>query len=117
MSTFDFYKRYGITPSKLRYMIDNHFYFPEQYKDCLSHYRMSQTSTARFLTSILEGTIIPLREGITYQIIYHQTDPTRLKRRAAYTSVKLSFRVAQPEFDIIPTVLVKEVRDTGDTEL
>jgi len=116
MSTFKAYKKYGIAPSELRYMIDNHFYFPVQHKDCLSLYKLDEVLTVNFLSSLVEGTIMPYKEKVTYQVIYHQTDPTRLRRRAAYTSVKLSFRIAQPEFGIIPTVLVKEVRDIGDIE-
>ncbi len=102
------YKQYGIQPSKLRFMVNNLFYMPEEYKDCLEVYVLSEEYTTDFLSNIKDGMYLTISES--YQIIYHKTDPTKLLRRAEYTSVKLSFRVADPIFNIIPTVLVMEIK-------
>ena len=63
---------------------------------------------------MVEG--IVRHKGISYQVIYHKTDPTRIKRAGltyeGRSHVKLSFRVAQPEFDIPNTVLVKLYKNT-----
>lgn len=105
------YKKYGIQPSKLRFMIQNIFYFPEEYKDCLCKYTYDEYNTKSFLSQMKEGMFIVPEDKATrsYQVIYHKTDPTKLLRRKEHTRVKLSFRVAQPEFNILPTVLVKEI--------
>lgn len=103
------YKRYGIAPSYLRFMVNNLFYLPEQYQDCLTRYSITEQNTDDFLAAIRDG--MYNIGGIDYQVIYHNTDPTKLLRRQRYTSVKLSFRVAIPLFNILPTVLVKEIKE------
>lgn len=65
--------------------------------------------TKEFLTSMKDGTI--KNNGITFQVIYHKTDPTRLKRKAEYTVVRLSYRIADNLFSLIPTVLVMELKE------
>lgn len=105
------YRKYGVSPSTLRYAMYNIFYFPEKYADCMYLIKQDICDTSIFLRSIKEGMIAPYNEEKSYQIIYHQTDPYKLKRRAAHTQVKLSFRVAQSEFNIPPTVLVKEIKE------
>jgi hypothetical protein len=112
-NTFKCIEKYGISPSLLRYMVDNLFYFPEENKDCLELYKLETMKTDLFLFFMAEGRLIHPKDGTEtkYQVIYHNTDPTKLKRRQDYTIVKLSFRIAKPEFGIIPTVLVKEVRE------
>ena len=102
------YNSYGVAPSNLRFMMNNLFYMPEQYKDCLEGYFIQEWLTEEFLSDIKEGSLPYM--GRTYQIIYHKTDPTKLLRRQEHTSVKLSFRVADPVFNILPTVLVMEVQ-------
>jgi len=97
------YKTYGVTPSTLRFSMYNIFYFPEDYKDCLYHYQATKIATKDFLDTMMSGMY-----G-NYQVIYHKTDPTKLLRRQEHTTVKLSFRVADPVFNIPPTVLVMEV--------
>lgn len=101
------YQTYGIAPTYLRFMIDNLFYFPSTHKDCLQTYFLQESSTKDFLDNIQDGTIY--HEGCKYQVIYHKTDPTKLLRRQEHTSVKMSFREAHYEFNILPTVLVKEI--------
>lgn len=101
------YNTYGVTPSKLRFMINNIFYFPENYKDCLWVYKLIELETHEFLAHMKDG-MYKLGDR-DCQIIYHKTDPTRLLRRQDHTTVKLSIRVAQPEFNILPTILVMEV--------
>lgn len=103
LNSIDAYKKYGVRPSVLRFSIYNIFYFPEDYKDCLDKYYIVEQFTNLFLSTMKDG----MYEK--YQVIYHKTDPTRLLRRQDYTTVKLSFRVADPIFNIPPTVLVMEV--------
>ena len=109
LTSIEAYNKYGIQPSKLRFMIQNLFYLPAEYKDCLSLYTTVEQNTVDFLANMNDG-IFKMASSKYYQVIYHNTDPTRLLRRQEHTTVKLSFRVAQPEFNIPPTVLVKEIR-------
>ena len=115
LQSIEAYNTYGIQPSKLQFMIHNLFYFPVEYNDCLINYHLDIETTQSFLASIKEGRYEwwyshDKEDKVSYQVIYHNTDPTRLLRRQEHTSVKLSFRVAQPEFNIAPTVLVKAIR-------
>lgn len=105
------YRKYGVSPSTLRYAMYNIFYFPEKYADCMYLIKQDTCDTSPFLRSIKEGMIQKVDRS--YQIIYHQTDPYKLRRRAKHgnSHVKLSFRVAQPEFNIPPTVLVTEITE------
>jgi len=103
------YRKHGVYPTKLRYVMNNLFYFPDKYASCLHRYYILQWQTEEFLARLIEGTI--KHDGIRYQVIYHNTDPTRMRRKQAYTTVKLSFREADAIFNIIPTVLVLECKD------
>jgi len=108
LDSIDAYNKYGVQPSNLRFMINNLFYMPEDYKDCLHGYYIKSHTTEEFLAEIDDGQVYD--EGIPYQIVYHKTDPTKLLRRKEYTSVKMSFRLPDPIFNILPTVLVMEIR-------
>jgi len=108
LDSIEAYKQFGVTTSNLRFMMNNLFYMPENYKDCLTVYTLAEQPTLDFLARIEDG-MYKVSRSISYQIIYHKTDPTKLLRRAEHTSVKLSFRVADPIFNILPTVLVKEI--------
>jgi len=102
------YKTYGVRPSYLRFMVNNLFYLPPTYQDCLHGYYSEVCDTAEFVDNIDEGQIY--NEGIPFAIVYHRTDPTKLLRRQEHTKVKLSFRLVDPIFNILPTVLVKEIK-------
>lgn len=102
------YNTYGVSPSHLRFMVQNIFYFPTMYKDTLTSYHLDVIDTPHFLSCIEEGMLD--FQGTYHQIIYHNTDPTRLLRRAAHTRVKLSYREVDTVFGIPPTVLVKEMK-------
>jgi len=108
LSSIEAYKKYNIAPSYLRFMVNNLFYFPDSHRDLLTTYTLTAQYTDDFLDCMNEG--VYMLGGVPYQVIYYKTDPSKLLRRAEYTSVKLSFRVTQPEFNILPTVLVKEIR-------
>ena len=101
------YNQYGVSPNHLRFMIQNIFYFPTSYDDCLSSYFLHVIETREFVAHINEGMYDT--GDVSYQVIYHKTDPTKLLRRQDHTEVMLSFRLAKPEFGLIPTVLVKEI--------
>ena len=101
------YNKYGVSPSSLRFSIHNIFYFPQQFLPCLRRYFIQEVPTVDFLTYMQDGMLS--WNNINYQVIYHKTDPTRLLRRKEHTTVKLSFRLADPIFNIPPTVLVMEV--------
>ena len=109
LNSVEAYKKYGVTPSNLRFSIHNIFYFPKQFKSCLEKYYIKEISTIGFLAYMYEGTLSLPNDNIVYEVIYHKTDPTRLLRRQDHTTVKLSFRIADSIFNIPPTVLVMEV--------
>lgn len=102
------HNKFGIPRSSLTYMMQNQFYFDKKYSDCLSSYYIIQWECTHMLSEVREGML--LRDGIAYQVIYHKTDPTRLRRAStkhAASHVRISFRVAAPEFNIPPVALVK----------
>ncbi len=101
------YNKFGVNTSTVRYMVNNLLYYPHEYKDTLDAYFILLDSTSNFLRKIKDGTID--YKGTTYQIVYHITDPTKIKRRSGYTSVKQSFRIPNKLFNIPPTVLIKEI--------
>ena len=106
-NSIEAYNTYGVSPNHLRFMIQNIFYFPPTYDDCLWKYHLKVIETHEFVAHMKEG--MYAEGGREYQVIYHKTDPTKLLRRQDHTEVMLSFRVAQPEFNLLPTVLVKEI--------
>ena len=111
-SSIEAYNKYGVAPSNLRYAISNHFIFPDSLKDCLTNYFILEWTSNKFLGELHNGTIPAIaNKGDTvpteFQVIYHKTDPIQL-RVCSY--VKLSFRIADPVFNLVPTVLVKEIR-------
>lgn len=108
-ASIEAYNQYGIQPSKLRFMVHNLFYFPEDYKDTLTAYFLRVEDTDIVVDAIEEGMLD--WDGTYYQIIYSNTDPTKLLRRKKHTQVKLSFRQVDPVFEIAPTVLIKEIRE------
>ena len=117
LASVNCYKKYGVERSLLTYIVHNNFYVTDLYRDCLDTYYILRWQASHMLSSITNGTLV--HKGVTYQVIYHRTDPTRIKRAALLTHciryVKLSFRVAQPEFNIPATVLIKLEPVKGDT--
>ena len=113
LNSIEAYNTYGVSPNHLRFMIQNIFYFPESYDDCLSKYYLTVIETHEFVAHMKEGMYDDSYDS--YQVIYHKTDPTKLLRRQDHTEVKLSFRVAQPEFNLLPTVLVREIQSKETT--
>lgn len=109
------YKKYNLSISQVRYMVNNLFYYPTEYKDTLTLYYTECIRTRAFLNSIREGTVKDSARN--YQIIYHKTDPTKLKRRKEHTVVRLSYRVPDPIFGLIPTVLVMEIKEPSHISL
>ena len=106
-NSIEAYNIYGVSPNHLRFMIQNIFYFPPTYDDCLTRYSLKVIETHEFVSHMKDG-MYDIGD-VSYQVIYHKTDPTKLLRRQDHTEVMLSFRVAQEEFGLIPTVLVKEI--------
>lgn len=105
LNSVEAYKKYGIAPSYVRYTINNYFYYPYNMRDTLDKYYIMRWNVGYFLSKIKEGMIE--HQDVEYQIIYHKTDPTKLHRvSGTHAQVKLSFRVADPLFNIPPTVLV-----------
>lgn len=102
------HNKFGIPRSSLIYMMQNQFYYDKKYSDCLSSYHILQWECKYLLSEVREGMLY--KEGIAYQVIYHKTDPTRIKRagnKHATSYVRISFRVAALEFDVPPVALVK----------
>ena len=118
------HNKYGISRSALTYIIQNQFYFDKDYTDCLDIYYILQWEPSYFLNSLDNGMIGVLnkkdneRTFCMYQVIYHQTDPTKIRKAISHNGnshVKLSFRVAHTEFNIQPIVLIKlYTRKMGD---
>jgi len=101
-------KSYSIPTSKVRYAIYNIFYLSPKVVSTLDTFYAKEWEASYFMAIMANGTIT--HQGITYQVIYHKTDPVKLARRAEYVKVLLSFRVPNNLFSIPPTVLVKEIK-------
>ena len=104
--------KYGIEKSFLRSLLNNQFYIPECFHECLTHYRLSIVSSTEFRTRIKEGTLIQhvADKSVEFAVIYSHCSPSSIK---SARTVRLSFRAAQPEIGLEPVVIV-QIGDTGN---
>lgn len=111
--SYDIYKKYGIHKSELLYNVYNEFYFPDDLKPCLDKYYLIYWNTKYFLERLNYGTIRDvdaLGDSVVYQVIYYKCNPATLKALAKSQptrKIKLSFRIVNSKYKILPTVLVK----------
>lgn len=107
----ELYRKYGVNRAMVRSVIYSQFNIPADYLITLRYYRILYCSGANFRDHLTnEGSYIgydPVsHEVIRYNIIYQYCTPSVVKR-AKCAEVKLSFRIAQEDFNIEPTVLVR----------
>ncbi len=94
--------KYGVSKSTALFMLNRHWYIAPDWRDILANYYILRWQAPYFLSSMMEGTI--KRDGITYQVIYHNCDSVMVAR-TQYTLL-LSFRALQSEYGAQPVVLV-----------
>ncbi len=94
--------KYGVSKSTALFMLNRHWYIAPDWRDILANYYILRWQADYFLSSMVEGTI--KRDGITYQVIYHNCDSVMVAR-TQYTLL-LSFRALQSEYGAQPVVLV-----------
>lgn len=96
------YKLYGVSKSKATYLIQNVWTIPTHQHDILATYYLLNWDVSYFREKLQEGVIE--REGVTYQVIYHRTDPIAIEK--ATGKLFISFRKLQAEYGVMPTALV-----------
>lgn len=96
------HKQHGISISEATHIQNNYWVIPTRHQHLLSSYFILSWDVDYFKERLQEGTI--RRESITYQVIYHRTNPAEIAKGQG--QVKLSFRAFNRGFSIQPTVLV-----------
>jgi len=100
------YRKYHVHRSHLIYIMEKVKIFPYLlFGDCLYNLIDKRVKKDFFISQLNEGTIY--RNGTTYKVVYHKTTPAFIKNHIV--SLTLSFRVAQPEFNIHPIVLISVI--------
>lgn len=96
---------------KLADHMRNSMHIPSEFHQYLSIYKLTQWHVPTFKNMLVDGTISEMfDEGeprYKFNVIYHQCTPAAAK---AAKEVKLSFRMADEEFNIEPYVLVQIIK-------
>ena len=102
------------TKSDLRYHLKNSFSIPEDRKQCFHTYFILKWDIDYALKSIYNGLIT--KDGTEYQVVYHKTSPSDLRKFAANDGivpnsrkVLLSFRAAKQHYKLLPVVMITKV--------
>lgn len=104
MSAIAAYQKYGLTPTQVHYMLLNYFHYPEEYKDTLKHYFISQYSGDYLKNQIHHGTLS--KNNFTFMVVYSKCTPYTAMKAA---QIKISFRVPQDEFSLCAYAVVRLV--------
>lgn len=97
MSAISAYKRYGVAPSIVNYLLQNNKYVPTSFRDTLSQYFLLYRSAAYITAGIKEGRI--MQDGTYYHVVFiGPLTLHRLRNLHATTQVAVSYRQAQPEY-------------------
>lgn len=109
-------KLYGASISKLRDLSLTYFSIPPHYSHCFSDYYLLYNQGSYILSHSINGTIY--RDGIEYIVVYHNDLTRDYIKQNRLEQYALSFRKAQPEFELPAYVLVsrtlKQLIEIGD---
>ena len=98
-------KVHGISISAATYIANNYFSIQNSDRNLFRTYYILAWQASYFQEKLQQGTIE--REGITYQVIYHRTNPAEITQLVEMGGhLKLSFRSLLADFGVQPTVLV-----------
>lgn len=98
------YKKYGITRQNLQYLMTHFHTFPHEFRDCLSKYYLLYWSAPHFSEQLHDGIIT--HDSISYLVTYRGCTPANIKFADESNQIKVSFRLAMPEFNLLPVVLI-----------
>lgn len=105
LSSSKVYHKYAIHRSQAIYMKDNLFQIPDSIRDIFPTYYLLRWQARYFMREVEDGTIA--KHGITYQIIYYNTNPTEVLQLVKKDAdLYLSFRELVSDYETMPTVLV-----------
>ena len=94
--------KYEVSRNEMRELLTSSFHISLEYQHALSHYQLLYWSPEYLQEQIQEGTLSHL--GTTYIVIW---DDSRFSCLGG-TQCKLSFRQAQPEYELPAYVLVRK---------
>lgn len=101
IASIEAYKKYKVPRSILRRMLMEYFQFPSLFQDCLSYYNLKYWSPDYFFSLLKSGQIFTA--GFAFHVIYYKCTPAELR---SCPQVILSFRAAQPEYNLPAYVLI-----------
>jgi len=107
IASIDAYNKYTMSRYVLTHIIKNTWSIGPEFQDCLSMYRLMVVPKDKFLKFFKFGQYTHPETRIPFDVVFHKTSRGKLLADDGIQEVMLSYRVAQPEFDIAPTVLVK----------
>lgn len=93
---------HGISKSSATFLQSNFWQLPANHLHIFDCYYLLHWDRAYFQDHMIEGTVT--RQGITYQVIYHRTNPAEINKHKG--DVLLSFRKLKYEYEVQPVVLV-----------
>lgn len=97
-------QKWGVSPSIVHHISLNNFSIHQYYRDCFSKYRLLYWSKSHFMQRAVAG--IVESEDCEYVIVYHNCTRGRVIQCAEFQQLALSFRAANPEFNLPAYVLV-----------
>lgn len=104
MSAINAMKTFAVPKSSVAFMITSLWQYPEQYRDTLSRYYKVYWSSRYYQGLFNLGQLYNPKDDMMYYVIYNKCTPTDIKHA---TQVELSFREAQPEYELQAYVLVR----------
>ena len=106
LHSIDCIKKYGVPRSTIQYMGRKAFKIPENIRDCFSKYYLLSWNSAHLFANLIcerpDSGLYIRHQDINYVVVFTKTRD-RLQKQ---TNVWLSFRQAQPEFNIPAYVLI-----------
>ena len=100
------YNKFGLPRTSVDFMLKYTFHYPEQYKDTLVRYYKLYHKPEYFFSLLEMGAFYSKTDDMLYDVIYYKCTPSQLRM---CKQIEMSFREAQPEFDLKPYVLVRGV--------
>jgi hypothetical protein len=104
ITSIESYRKYGVSRNLIRYNSLNEFHIEPNILACFTTYHILHWRAEYTIEQIKEGVIT--REGKSYIVVFNAC--TRFKIKQSSDAV-LSFREAQPEYDLPAYVLIKPI--------
>jgi hypothetical protein len=98
------YQKYGVPRSLLLHLTSRIFHFPLDYQDTLQSYYILRSTGANILATIADYNGFYRKNEVDYIPIFQTPRGKILENVSSY--YYLSFREAQPEYNIPPYVLI-----------